>query len=133
MTSMPASRRAWTTTFAPRSWPSRPGLATRIFIGAGEARPAWAAAGLFEMVVAPSCPFCRRFRLPSSGLLPGSFVRRSRAFYPFEGGKIAGLSVRIVGDAERREADALADGEGGRVGVAHDGEDAVLVDFHDGE
>src|SRR5208337_1828219 len=29
MTSMPASRRARATIFAPRSWPSRPGLATR--------------------------------------------------------------------------------------------------------
>src|SRR3954447_7644516 len=28
MTSMPASRSARATTFAPRSWPSRPGLAT---------------------------------------------------------------------------------------------------------
>src|SRR5512140_1924482 len=30
MTSKPASRRARATTFAPRSWPSRPGLATRM-------------------------------------------------------------------------------------------------------
>src|SRR3954464_14478565 len=29
MTSIPASRRARAMTFAPRSWPSRPGLATR--------------------------------------------------------------------------------------------------------
>src|SRR3990172_6623650 len=27
MTSIPASRRPWMTTFTPRSWPSRPGLA----------------------------------------------------------------------------------------------------------
>ena len=33
MTSMPASRSAAATTFAPRSWPSRPGLATRTRIG----------------------------------------------------------------------------------------------------
>src|SRR5205807_1878359 len=32
MTSMPASRRARAMTFAPRSWPSRPGLATRTLI-----------------------------------------------------------------------------------------------------
>src|SRR5690349_14025203 len=32
MTSIPASRRARATTFAPRSWPSRPGLATTIRI-----------------------------------------------------------------------------------------------------
>src|SRR5688572_3668287 len=30
---MPASRRAAATTFAPRSWPSRPGLATRTRVG----------------------------------------------------------------------------------------------------
>src|SRR4051812_8054029 len=33
MTSMPASRSAAATTLAPRSWPSRPGLATRTRIG----------------------------------------------------------------------------------------------------
>src|ERR1019366_6082380 len=33
MTSMPASRRARAITFAPRSWPSNPGLATRTRIG----------------------------------------------------------------------------------------------------
>src|SRR6266566_4123215 len=33
MTSMPASRRAAATTLAPRSWPSRPGLATRTRMG----------------------------------------------------------------------------------------------------
>src|SRR3954465_15096178 len=33
MTSIPASRRAAATTLAPRSWPSRPGLATRTRIG----------------------------------------------------------------------------------------------------
>src|SRR6266536_4264760 len=37
MTSIPASRNARATTFAPRSWPSRPGFAmsTRIFFGMG--------------------------------------------------------------------------------------------------
>src|SRR5947209_2253154 len=37
MTSMPASRRARAITLAPRSWPSRPGLATstRIFLSVG--------------------------------------------------------------------------------------------------
>src|SRR5947208_14182586 len=37
MTSMPASRRARATTFAPRSCPSKPGFAirTRIFLGIG--------------------------------------------------------------------------------------------------
>src|ERR687886_804420 len=33
MTSIPASRSAAATTLAPRSWPSRPGLATRTRIG----------------------------------------------------------------------------------------------------
>src|SRR5690348_6288971 len=33
MTSMPASRSARATTFAPRSWPSRPGFATTTRIG----------------------------------------------------------------------------------------------------
>src|SRR3979409_758812 len=33
MTSMPASRSAAATTLAPRSWPSRPGLATRTRMG----------------------------------------------------------------------------------------------------
>src|SRR4051812_34205023 len=33
MTSIPASRSAAATTLAPRSWPSRPGLATRTLIG----------------------------------------------------------------------------------------------------
>src|SRR6476661_1541316 len=33
MTSMPASRRAAATTLAPRSWPSRPGFATRTRMG----------------------------------------------------------------------------------------------------
>src|ERR1700722_17239142 len=33
MTSMPASRRARAMIFAPRSWPSRPGFATRTRIG----------------------------------------------------------------------------------------------------
>ena len=33
MTSIPASLSAAATTFAPRSWPSRPGLATRTRIG----------------------------------------------------------------------------------------------------
>src|SRR5438105_4709761 len=33
MTSMPASRSAMATTLAPRSWPSRPGLATRTRMG----------------------------------------------------------------------------------------------------
>jgi anti-sigma factor RsiW len=77
---MPASRSACTTTFAPRSWPSSPGFATRIFIVATALFAAWAVGGLFEMVVAPfvatalfaawavgglfemvvapSCPFC---------------------------------------------------------------------------
>jgi hypothetical protein len=35
MTSMPASRRPRATTLAPRSWPSRPGLALQIHGGYG--------------------------------------------------------------------------------------------------
>src|SRR5688500_6673380 len=109
MTSMPASRRAWTTTFAPRSWPSSPGLATRIFIGAGGARPPRAVGGLFETGEAPSFSVGR------------------------EGRQVAWVPGRVVGHAERGEADALAEGEARGVGVAHDGEDPVAVDLHDRE
>src|SRR4051812_16034317 len=55
MTSKPASRRARATTLAPRSWPSRPGLATRmrtlraLFSGAA----AWDMGGLYRPQTAP--------------------------------------------------------------------------------
>src|SRR3954466_12097919 len=38
MTSMPASRKARATTFAPRSWPSRPGFAIRTRSGSDNQR-----------------------------------------------------------------------------------------------
>src|SRR6185312_3401179 len=69
MTSMPASRRARAMTFAPRSWPSSPGLATRTRIGAGlgtgKVYVVWgeAAAGRILARLLPS-------RLPGLGVLP---------------------------------------------------------------
>src|SRR5450759_4806961 len=39
MTSIPASRSAAAITFAPRSWPSRPGFATRMRMGRGRSAP----------------------------------------------------------------------------------------------
>src|SRR5437660_2655649 len=48
MTSMPASRRARAITFAPRSWPSRPGLAINTRIGRSGIRGSLAHARRFR-------------------------------------------------------------------------------------
>src|SRR5215831_3363279 len=54
MTSMPASRSARAMTFAPRSWPSRPGLAmsTRIFFSGIPQRPLPAFSSVLEILSA---------------------------------------------------------------------------------
>src|SRR5690242_6659651 len=54
MTSMPASRSARAMTFAPRSWPSRPGLAmsTRIFFSGIPQRPSEAFSSVCEILSA---------------------------------------------------------------------------------
>src|SRR5215470_4947942 len=56
MTSMPASRRARAMTLAPRSWPSRPGLAmsTRIFFSGIPQRPLEASSSVIENPAASS-------------------------------------------------------------------------------
>src|SRR6266576_3631539 len=73
MTSMPASRSARAMTLAPRSCPSRPGLATstRIFCSAtppfnhkGVHRDGVRSAGILPAVPRASCPPARRARRP---------------------------------------------------------------------
>src|SRR5438094_2850376 len=71
MTSTPASRSACATTFAPRSWPSSPGLAIRTFTGAKSARPAPSVGGLR--------PGATRLRSPCRvSFQPGPRGRRHR-------------------------------------------------------
>src|SRR5436190_517765 len=73
MTSMPASRSAAATTFAPRSWPSRPGLATRTRMG--RIVPVNLAGAPSARQLAPTCHEQHLPRATAERAIPEAVVR----------------------------------------------------------
>src|SRR5687767_3421068 len=73
---MPASRRAKARTFAPRSWPSRPGLATSTRMGRSRSairhispfHPVSEGYGVLRRNVTPALEACQRYSLGGTGL-----------------------------------------------------------------
>src|SRR5258707_15647593 len=92
MTSMPASRRARAITLAPRSWPSRPGLATSTRIGTRVGGSKGSGIG--------------RRRIPQPGR-HASF-RAGRHLFAM-GSKIAGARISLSDEQFQSIARALAD------------------------
>src|SRR3989338_8276242 len=113
-TSPPASRSACATTFAPRSWPSSPGFATRIFIQGTGTR-------------AVATPVPRRDRGPR--VLRHAVSRRRHP----EGGEPAGVARGVGGDPQRRQRHALADAHRAGIRAGENREDAMAVHLDDRE
>src|SRR5204863_1286840 len=122
-TSAPASRRACATTFAPRSWPSKPGFAIKTRRGTA------------SLILVGGGLDGRLRYLPQEGLR-GRSPRptppiAARSCRHLERGKPACVALRIVRHAQRRQPHALADRHRRRIGATQEREDPQVVHLDD--